>query len=511
MRKLPQVMLAALLLVPGAAPLVAQSTGTVRGRVTDQGSQQPLSGVSVSVGTRSTLTGADGNYAISGIAAGNYTARARMIGYARSEQPVTVAEGGTAVADFTLTGQAIGLSEVVVTGYGAQRVGDITGAATALTDSQFNTGRVVSPQMLIQSKVPGVQVVDNNDPGGGLSIRIRGTTSANASNEPLYVVDGVPLGTGSGGGLSAGRDPLNFLDPKDIESITVLRDASAAAIYGSNAANGVVLITTKSGKGRHGGGFEYTSSASASSVTKVPEMLNAAQFATAVAAYAPARSALLLGANTDWFSLIGRTATGQEHNVSFTNGTDDMGYRLSLGYLNQDGIIRASSTERLSVGINYQQRLFRDRLSLRTSVRGSRTLDHFTPGGVLGNAAGMAPTQPALDPTSSTGYWDWNTTNASPSNPLASIALARDHGTTWRSVGNAQASYALPFLEGLTANVNLGYDLAKSDRTTFIPNNLAAEVRQRHGLFYIANNTQANSVLEMYGTYAPARTAGPAP
>jgi len=509
MKPLLQIMSLAGLAVLCAAPLCAQETGAVRGRVTDQATQQPLSGVTITVANRSALSQGDGRYLVTAVPAGSYTLRARMIGYGLVDQPVMVGSD-TAVVDLALTGQAVGLSAVVVTGYGEQRKGDITGAVTAVTDSEFNTGRVVSPQMLIQSKVAGVQVVDNNEPGGGLSIRIRGATSVNASSEPLYVIDGVPLGNGAGGGLSVqGRDPLNFLSPGDVEDITVLRDASAAAIYGSNAANGVVLITTKSGKGRHGGGFEYTSSASASSVTKVPEMLNAAQFATAVATYAPARSALLLGANTDWFSLIGRTATGQEHNVSFTNGTDDMGYRLSLGYLNQDGIIRASATERLSVGINYQQRLFRDRLSVRTSIRGSRTLDHFTPGGVLGNAAGMAPTQPAMDPTSSTGYWDWNTTNASPSNPLASIALARDHGTTWRSVGNAQASYALPFLAGLTANVNLGYDLAKSDRTTFIPNNLAAEVRQRHGLFYIANSTQANSVLEMYGSYAPAHTAGP--
>src|SRR5207237_2491025 len=118
-----------------------------------------------------------------------------------------------------LTGQAIGLSEVVVIGYGQQRAGDITGAVSAVTDSQFNTGRIISPQMLIQSKVPGVQVVDNNDPGGGLSVRIRGATSVTASSEPLYVVDGVPLGTGAGGGLSAGRDPLNFLSPSDLDNI----------------------------------------------------------------------------------------------------------------------------------------------------------------------------------------------------------------------------------------------------------------------------------------------------
>ena len=433
--------------------------------------------------------------------------RAKLIGYAPANQPVMVAGGETAVVDVALTASAIGLSAVVVTGYGVQRAGDITGSVTAVSDSQFNTGRVVSPQMLIQSKVAGVQVVDNNDPGGGLSLRIRGPTSATASSEPLYVVDGVPLGTGSGGGLSAGRDPLNFINPNDIQDITVLRDASAAAIYGTNAANGVVLITTKTGKGTQGARFEYTSSASASSVTRLPDMLNATQFAAAVAQYAPARVDSLRGDNTDWFNMIDRTAYGQEHNFSFTNGGTDNSYRLSVGYLNQQGIIRNSSVDRISLGFNYQQNLS-DRLNLRTSIRGSRTLDRFTPGDVLGNAAAMAPTQPVLDPTSPTGFWDWRTTNAAPSNPLSILSLASDRGTTWRSVGNAQAEYKLPFLDGLTGNLNVGYDLTKADRTTFYSNTIASQVRQGQGSFSMQNNSQGTSVLETYLGYAPAQQMG---
>src|ERR1041385_1895180 len=242
-------------------------------------------------------------------------------------QPVMVTAGDTSVVDLALSAQAIGLSEVVVTGYGQQRAGNITGAVTSVGDSQFKTGRVISPPILIQSKVAGVQVVDNNDPGGGLSIRIRGATSVNASSEPLYVIDGVPLGTGAGGGLSAGRDPLNFLNPNDIENITVLRDASAAAIYGSNAANGVVIITTKSGHDRQSTQVEYSSSFSSSTVTRVPDLLNATQFAAAVQTYAPLRAGLLLGANTDWLSLIGRTAYGQEHNLAVTSGSSDRSLR----------------------------------------------------------------------------------------------------------------------------------------------------------------------------------------
>ncbi len=510
MKPLVQVISIAGLAVLCSAPLGAQeATGTIRGRVTDQATQQPLSGVTITIATRSALTQADGRYLVTAVPAGSYTVRVRMIGYGVAEQPVTVAGGDTAVVDVALTGQAVGLSELVVVGYGEQRVGDITGAVTAVTPAQFNTGRVVSPEMLIQNKVAGVQVAESNDPGGGISIRIRGATSVEARSDPLYVVDGVPLGTGAGAGLSAGRNALNFINPNDIEDITVLRDQSAAAIYGTNAANGVVLITTKSGNGRQGSSLEYTSNASTSSVDRVPNMLNAQQFAAAVATYAPTRVDSLLGQNTDWFNVISRSGYGQEHNVALSSANSDMNYRLSLGYVNQEGIIQASSTQRVSVGLNYQQRLFSDRLSLHTSVRGSRTLDQFTPSDVLGNAASMAPTQPVMDPTSPTGYWDWRTTNASPSNPLASAMLARDHGTTWRSLGNMQAQYHAPFLAGLTGTLSLGYDITKADRTTFIPSNLAGQIRQGHGLFFLQNNTETSTLLEAYAGYAPPRLYGP--
>lgn len=507
--KLLRLFLCALVAGLCAAPLGAQEfSGTVRGRVTDAATQQPLVGVTVTIGNRFANSQQDGRYVVRAVPAGSHTVQARMIGYAVQSQPVSIAGGDTAVVDFALTGSAIGLSEVVVVGYGEQRVGDITGAVTAVTPAEFNTGRVVSPEMLIQSKVPGVQVVESNDPGGGISIRIRGATSITASSEPLYVVDGVPLGTGAGGGLSAGRNALNFINPNDIEDITVLRDQSAASIYGTNAANGVVLITTKSGQGRQGSSLEYTSNASTSTVDRLPSMMNASQFAAAVATYAPSRVDSLMGQNTNWFNAIDRTGFGQEHNVAFASAASDMNYRLSFGYLKQEGIIQASSTQRMSLALNYRQRLFDDRLSITTSIRGSRAVDHFTPGDVLGNAAAMAPTQPIFNPTSPTGYWDWNTTNASPSNPLASITLSRDHGTTLRSLGNMQARYQLP-IEGLTGTLNLGYDITKTDRTIFTPNNLAAQIRQGQGLFFLQNNTENNALLEAYGSYAPPVLLGP--
>jgi TonB-linked SusC/RagA family outer membrane protein len=496
------------------APSLAQAqTGTIRGRVTNDVAGQPLTGVTVSIGTHSVLTRQDGQYVLSGVPAGSGTLRARLIGYAPASRTVTVSAGQTLTADLTLTASAVSLSEIVVTGYGEQRAGNITGAVTQVAAADFNTGRIVSPEELIRSKVPGVQVVDNNEPGGGFSVRIRGATSINASSEPLFVIDGVPVGNGAGGGLSAGRNPLNFLNPNDIENITVLRDASAAAIYGANAANGVILIQTKTGK--RGTQVEYTGSMSASSVTRLPSMLNAAQFRAAVQEFAPQNVAQLQNANTDWFSLVDRTGYGQEHNLAVSGATETSTWRLSAGVLDQDGIIRGTTTQRVSVGLNLQQRLFKDHLDVRTSIRGSRAKDLFTPGGVLSNAAQFGPTQPVFDETRPTGYYDWpgpggdHNALQSADNPVAILNLASDRGMTYRSIGNVQAGYRLPFFEALRANVNLGYDVTRTDRQQFSPKTLHGESKSgQDGRDYRANQSHTITTFESYLDYG-APNAGP--
>lgn len=498
--------LGALLAVAWTVPeTVHAQTGTIRGRVTIEGGVQPLSGAAVWFGARITVSRPDGQYVLTTVPAGTGTLRARLIGYAPASRTVTVVAGQTIDVDLALTASAVSLSEIVVTGYGEQRAGNITGAVTQVSAADFNPGRIISPEELIRSKAPGVQVVDNNEPGGGISIRIRGTTSINASSEPLFVIDGVPLGNGAGGGLSAGRNPLNFLNPNDIESMTVLRDASAAAIYGANAANGVVLIQTKSGK-RGATQFEYTGSMSSSSSTRLPNMLNAEEFRAAVTQYAPQSVGQLKTASTNWFDLVTRTAFGQEHNLAVSGAGDNMNWRLSGGFLNQDGIIQGTTTERISLGLNFQQRLLKDRLDIKANVRGSRNKDQFTPGGVLSNAAQMGPTQPVFDETTRTGYYDWpGNTLTSADNPVAILALGRDRGTTDRSVGNVQAQYRFGFLEALRANVHLAYDVTRTDRQQFSPSLLHSEQKTgQQGRDYRASQSQSNTTLESYLNYASA-------
>ncbi len=415
----------------------------------------------------------------------------------RAQTPASTAD--------TATADSLRLRKVPI-GYGEQRAGNVTGAVAQVGTAQFNTGRIISPEQLIQSKVAGVQVVDNDEVGGGVAVRIRGAASLVAGSDPLYVIDGMPLGPGTGGGLSLGRDPLNFLNPGDIADITVLKGADASAIFGADGAHGVVLITTKSGSGLRSAQIEYGTSASASSATRLPSVLNAAQFTAAVATYAPGRATMLGGANTDWLDLVSRTGYGEEQNVSLADAGPDHAYRLSFGYLDQNGVIRGSSTERLSLGVSYDRRLMSDRLDLKLNLKGARTADRFTPNGALGEAATMAPTQPVYDPNNTqgfaTGYWDWSTAGPSASNPVAALNLATDHATTWRSVGNLQADLRMPFLEALRADVNLGYDVTRADDQQFAPSSLADQTRQAHGYLNLANPSRVNVLLEAYLDYA---------
>ncbi|HEU0080305.1 MAG TPA: SusC/RagA family TonB-linked outer membrane protein, partial [Longimicrobiaceae bacterium] len=484
-----------------AAQLGAQQQGgTITGQVVSATTQAPLQGALVQVsGTElRAATAADGRYTIRNVPPGSHSVTASLIGYDSRSATVTVTAGQQAVADFQLQPSALALEGLTVSiGYGERRAKDVTGSVATVTPDEFNTGRVVSAEQLIQGKVAGVQVVDTGEPGGGINLRVRGGTSVNASSEPLYVIDGVPVPVG--GGLSSGRNPLNFLSPQDIESITVLKDASSTAIYGSRGSNGVILIETRSGA-RGGPQVTYSGSVSTSVVTRRPDLLSADEFRALVAARAPDKLSLLGTADTDWYDAVLRTAGGQEHNASVSGTGGNMNYRLSLGYLGQQGVVQGTEIERVSAGLSYNHVLFDDRLSVRANIRGARSDDQFTPGSVLGDAARFAPTQPV---SAGSGFFEWSAYPLGPNNPIAALELAREDGRTYRGIGNIEAQYRFPFLEGLSNTTRLGFDHASSERRTFNPTTQQSQVESGlPGYFSRSTPTETTGVLDSFLTYA---------
>lgn len=472
-------------------------TGTITGRVTSAEGAAPVPGVHVVV-SRTGIgadTRDDGRFTVAA-QPGTYIVRATRIGFLPDSATVSVPAGGSVTVDFNLKPAASMLTDVVVVGYGEAKSRDLTGSVATVTTKDFNPGRIVSPEQLIQAKVPGVQVVGANEPGGGVSIRVRGGSSVTSSNEPLFVVDGQPLQIG--GGVSAGRDPLNFLNPNDIETITVLKDASATSIWGSRGANGVIIITTKNG--RQGSRLSYNGSVSRSSAVGGPQLLDAAQYQTAVATYAPANVAIIGTANTNWLDAVERSATGSEHSLAVAGNKEDMNYRLSLGYLNQGGVLQGSLVKRVSTAATYNDQLFDHRLDIQANLRGGRTDDAFTPNNVLGNAVAFAPTMAIR---TSTGTFTQYTSGLAPGNPLSTLSLVTDQGTTYRSLGNMQATYRMPFMEALSATTNVGYDYSKAERTTFQPSTERGQGGVG-GTFYRNSPSQLGTVFDAYATFAPA-------
>ena len=476
--------------------LLAQG-GTISGKVTSAGDGQPIPGVTILVaGTNAgALTKDDGRYTIT-LQPGTYTVQARRIGFAPdSVTGVTVTAEASGTANFALQARAAQLAQMVIIGYGTVSAKDVTGSIATVGTEEFNKGRIVSAEELIQAKIPGVQVINNNEPGGGIAIRVRGGTSVNASNDPLFVIDGVPLAVG--GGVNDGRNPLSFLNPDDIASITVLKDASATAIYGSRGANGVVIVTTKTGS--PGSQVSYSVTASGSNVVRETSLMNASQFHDAVAQFAPTNLPVIGDANTNWQNAIQRDAFGQQHDLAFAGGRDMMSYRVSLGYLNQQGVIKGTDAKRASLSFNYNDHFLSDQLEVHTNLKGSRGRDDFTPTGVIGSAIAFAPTQPIFLPSGA--FMQYSNTLGT-NNPVADLSQLYDQGTSYRSVGDVEVNYHVPFISGLTATVRGGYDYGRAERTTFAPSFSQAQFEQHLGGTFTRNNpSQINTLLETFGDY----------
>ncbi len=469
----------------------------ISGTVTDAETGEALIGASVIVtGTTSgTATDADGKYTVR-LPEGATQLRISYTGY--TEQ--TIAIGTSNVIDVKMVSSAA-IEEVLVIGYGSVRKEDATGAVNAVTDEKFNRGAVVNPQQLLAGKIAGVSITQNTgEPGAAASIRIRGGTSVSASNEPLFVIDGVPL---KNDGYAGGRNPLNFINPGDIESITVLKDASAAAIYGSRGANGVVIITTKKGEKGAAPRVTYDGYYTFSKFTDQPNVLNADEFRNVVTFVAPNRLEKLGTANTNWFDEITQTAGGHNHSLSFSNGGANSAFRASLGYQQLDGVIRTSSLERTSLSLNYNQSMFEDRLNLNANVKAAYTRNTFDPG-VIGAAWEFDPTQPVYDAdnTAFGGYFEYNT-GLAPRNPVSGIEQIENNGRAVRNIGNIELEYNFKdWLPALSAKLNLGYDANNGEQQIFTPVTYQNKlVSNREGNIRSESFSRLNPLLEYYMTY----------
>ncbi len=484
----------------------AQS-GSISGKIVDE-HNQPLPGATVTIdGT--TLGGAadvNGNYKISGLKAGSYDLTAKFVGYEVLKKTATVGSAALEVS-FNLQPESRNLNEVVVIGYGTQRKKDLTGSVVAVTSKDFNTGPVTTPEQLITGKVSGVQITSNSgSPGSGSTIRIRGGSSLNASNDPLIVIDGVPV---SNTAISGVANALSLINPNDIESFNILKDASATAIYGSRASNGVLIITTKKGSGNSKLSVNFSSLNSVSEKTKEVGVLDADQFRQIVTANGGASQVALLGhSSTNWQDQIYHTAFGTDNNISFSGGIKGLPYRLSIGYLDQDGILKTDNFKRTTAALNLNHNFLNNSLKVDVNLKGTYTDSQFAQGsGAIGAAISFDPTQPIYSGNNKYGgYYEWldasgNPNTLAPRNPLGLLEQRQDTGTGKRGIGNASLNYTLPFFKDVQLNANAGFDISDGQGQTFVPATAAAFYTQGGSLTkYFQENT--NYVTDYYAKYA---------
>ena len=472
---------------------------SVSGLITDS-SGTPLPGVNViiqgtNVGVSSDF---DGNYQIN-VDNGQVLVFS-YIGYDSVELTVN----GTN-QDVKMTESDSELDEVVVIGYGTVRKKDLTGAVDLITEKNFAKGSVVSPQQLIRGKVAGVSIVSNSGaPGDDSNVLIRGIGSLNLNSNPLYVVDGIPL---DAGGVGGSRSPLNAINPSDIEAISILKDASATAIYGSRAANGVVLITTKKGKT---GDLKFNFSSRSSSFTPIDfvDVLNATQFKYAVQATGVSDYISRLGSNdTDWQKEIYETARAQNNSFSVSGGLLNMPFRASLGYTDQDGILMGDNFNRMTGSFNIAPSFLDGDLRANVNVRVVRSENDFANRGAIGSAVFFDPTKPVFGSSSNYGgYYTWLDSTGkklalSPTNPLALLNLSDDESTVDRIITNLKLDYDLP-VDGLIATVNAGYDNSKGEGFSSQDKNMPTDAVGFNGSNNIYSNESTNLLFDAYLNYA---------
>jgi len=492
-----------LLLIWGISTAMAQS-GTVQGTIVDASDGSPLPGATVLVKgtTTGTVTDMNGKYSIQ--VKGNATLVFSYVGYVAQE---VVVQPNTTV-NIKLKPTAANLNELVVIGYGTVKKSDATGSVSVVSSKDFNRGNIINPQELLIGKSAGVVINTNSGaPGAGATIRIRGGSSLNASNDPLIIVDGVPIDNSA---ISGSSNILSFINPNDIASFTVLKDASATAIYGSRASNGVIIITTK--KAHVGSKFKitYDGSATLSAPMKYMDVYSGdqiRQIAYKNKSLYGADSYDALGSyNTNWQNQIYRVAFSQDHNIGISGSYKTLPYRVTLGYTGQNGILKNTGLRRFTGSVNLNPTFFKKSLKVNINAKGMNNNNNFGDDGAVGSAISMDPSQPVKDGNpASDGYFQWSNYGASlgTSNPLSQALLVDNRSVVNRFIGNIELDYTLPFFKDLRVHLNLATDVTKGEGhnnkpVTANPNILGTYVNGQLSN-YNAKNT--NNLLDFYVNY----------
>ena len=489
-------------------PMSFFAQNAVTGVVTEAATGMPIPGANIIVkGTSNgSTTDFDGNYTINNVKEGDVLLFS-FLGF----QEQQIAFTGQNQINVALEESQTSLDAVVVIGYGTVTKKDATGAVNQVSTEDFNKGQVNTAGQLITGKIAGVTVTSGGGaPGEGQNINIRGIGSISLNSSPLYVVDGIPLDNSNVGGS---RNPLDFINPADIETMTVLKDASSTAIYGSRAANGVILITTKKGKGNEFK-FNYSGSSTVYRPTNYVDVMNGDEFRTLVNNVGNAAAISRLGnASTDWQRLIYNEAMGSEHNISSTGNIGGfMPVRASVGYTDQDGVLRGDNFSRTTGSVSLRPSFMDGHLKMEINGRGMYTENTFANRDAIGASVDYDPTKSVYSADSPfANYNGWYTYNAeadrfiqnslSPTNPIALINEKDDSAEVRRFIGNAKVDYKLHFFPDLTATVNIGLDKTNSHGRTIISDQMPSSQLDWNGAYSNYINSATNKLFDAYLTY----------
>ena len=494
------------LFVIGCLQLMAQ-TRTIKGEVTDAQNGEALIGATVMVeGEKGgTVTDFDGNFSLQ-VSSSAKKIKVSYIGYI--DKVLSISDN----MKVKLESDSKALADVVVIGYGTARKSDLTGSVATVKSKDFNKGLVSSPEQLINGKISGVQIMSNSgSASAGSTIRVRGGASLNASNDPLIVLDGVPLEQGGISGNSSNF--LSMINPSDIESMTVLKDASSTAIYGSRASNGVIIITTK--KGQQGAvKVNFNTTNSLQTRAQMVDMLSRAEFVNVINQFGTDNQKSLLGtANTDWNDEVYRTAFGTDNNLSVSGSIDKwLPFRVSVGYYNQSGLVRKDNVERWTGNVVLTPSFFQDHLKLTINAKGTLNNNSFNNGGAVWAAATFNPTIPVYSGNDKYGGYnealdaDGYPVNAGVRNPRGLVDLYDSKSKVSRFIGSMDVDYKVHFLPDLKLHATVGADYAKGDGTIHVPVYAAQSYNKDESLggsdYKYGPQKNENRLLTLYANYA---------